>query len=93
MSLSDLTAAVDKLCEVDTHELGHTETVRDLHRLQARLDAVTTRAAAAYDASGEWKDVRARSCASWMAMLCNLPLPEGPSSHLQRPGAAPHAPR
>jgi hypothetical protein len=76
MSLDELTAAVDELCQADPATLADNEAVKVLHRQLARLDAVTTRAAAAYDASGDWEESRARSCAAWIAAICNLPLPE-----------------
>jgi len=76
MSLADLVAAVDELCATDPSTLGDLEAVTTLHRLMARMDAATTRATAAYEASGDWQESRARSCASFIAAVCNLPLPE-----------------
>src|SRR3954465_3414267 len=76
MLLSELVTAVDEICDADPAALADKEAVKVLHRQLARLDAVTTRATAAYDASGDWEESRARSCASYLAHICNLPLPE-----------------
>ena len=76
MSLDGLIAEIDQLCGADPTTLADREAVKTLHRQLARLDAVTTRATAAYDASGEWEGSRARSCASLIAAICKVPLPE-----------------
>src|SRR4051794_17346227 len=76
MLLETVTAAVDELCSADPSVLADKEAVKVLHRQLARLDAATTRATAAYDAGGDWEGSRARSCASYLAHICNLPLPE-----------------
>src|SRR5438552_2018927 len=70
-----LEAAVDALAQVDPTSLGDGESVVFLHRQLARLDAVTTRADAAFDARGEWETEAARSAASWIAARCRLPIP------------------
>src|SRR3954464_11495946 len=76
MLLRDLVTAVDEICDADPAALADTEAVKVLHRQLARLDAATTRSTAAYDAGGDWEESRARSCASYLAHICNLPLPE-----------------
>jgi len=76
MSLDGLIAEIDDLCGADPTTLADREALTSLHRQLARLDAVTTRATAAYDASGDWEESRARSCASLIAAICKLPLPE-----------------
>jgi hypothetical protein len=76
MVLDELVAVVDKICSADPSSFADKEAVKVLHRQQARLDAATTRATAAYDATGDWEASRARSCAAFIAAVCNLPLPE-----------------
>ena len=76
MLLEELVVAVDDLCEADPARLADKEAVKTLHRQLARLDAVTTKATAAYDASGDWEESRARSRAAYLADMANLPLPE-----------------
>lgn len=66
-------AAVDALVHQDPADYGDAESVEALHRLLARMDAFTTQAAAAFDASGAWADDGARDAAAWMATRCRLP--------------------
>jgi Domain of unknown function (DUF222) len=70
--LEELSAAVDRLVDVDPATLGDGEAVVALHRELERLAAVTTRAVAAFDAGGSW-DHDARSAASWVAHRCRVP--------------------
>ena len=49
-----LETALDALAQVDPTSLGDGESVVFLHRQLARLDAVTTRADAAFDTAGQW---------------------------------------
>ena len=71
--ISELVSAVDAACAVDPALLGDGETVMVLHRQLARLEAVTTRATAAFDAGGTWEADGARSAGSWVAFRCRLP--------------------
>ena len=71
--LNELVAAVDAACEVDPADLGDGETVVALHRQLARLEAVLTRAVAAFDVGRTWGADGARSAASWVAFSCRLP--------------------
>ncbi|HEX2272338.1 MAG TPA: DUF222 domain-containing protein [Acidimicrobiales bacterium] len=71
--LSELVSAVDAACAADSALLGDGETVMALHRQLARLEAVVTRAVAAFDAGGSWEADGARSAASWVAYRCRLP--------------------
>ena len=73
--LSDLEAAIDGLCAVDAAALGDGAAIEALHRQLARLDAVTTRATAAFDAAREWEAAGARSAAAWLSVRCRLPRP------------------
>ncbi len=69
----EVAAAIDTLSKVDPVVLGDGETVLALHRQRERLDAITTRATAAFDASGEWQAAGARSAAAWLTAFSHLP--------------------
>jgi hypothetical protein len=58
--LEDLDAALDEMATVDPAALADGKTVIGLHRALARLEAIATRAAAAFDAGGEWEADGAR---------------------------------
>ena len=73
MLVSELSAVVDKLVGLDPATLGDGETVVELHRQLERLTAVTTRATAAFDASGDWQADGARTAGAWVAARCGLP--------------------
>jgi hypothetical protein len=73
--LEELTAAVDDLCAVEPGTLADGETIRWLHRQLERLNAVTTRAAAAFEAGQEWEADGARSAGAWISARCHVPLP------------------
>ncbi|MCA1695113.1 MAG: 13E12 repeat family protein, partial [Actinobacteria bacterium] len=64
--------AIDALVAVDPHQLADGESVVELHRELARLDAVTTRATGAFDAGREWESSGGRSAAAWIGVECNL---------------------
>ncbi len=72
--LEEVARAVDKLGATDPVALADGETVQALHRELERLTAVTTRAAAAFDASRVWEADGARSAAGWIAGRCGQPL-------------------
>ena len=69
----ELAAAIDTLVSADPSQLADGEAVVFLHRQLARLEAATTRAAAAFDAGGTWGVDGARSAAAWIATRCHLP--------------------
>jgi hypothetical protein len=71
--LGSLRAAVDALCAEDPAVLSDPESIKDLHRLLARVEAAATRATAAFDASRAWEDDNARSAASWLAIATHIP--------------------
>ena len=73
--LGELAAVIDRLAEVDPTILGDGESVVGLHRQLERLQAITTRATAAFDASGAWEADGARSAAAWVATSAHLPMP------------------
>ena len=62
-----LEAALEDLAGTDPAALGDAEAVERLHACLTRLDAVLTRATAAFDASGAWRASGARSAAAWVA--------------------------
>ena len=72
--VAELIAAVDAVVGCDPAHLGDGETVVELHRQLERLQAVTTRAAAAFDARREWEADGARSGAAWLAVRCHAPV-------------------
>jgi hypothetical protein len=72
--LTDLADAVAALCATDPAALGDGETIRALHRQLARLEAITTRAVAVFDAGREWEAEGARSAAMWIAVRGGLPV-------------------
>ncbi|HLX88378.1 MAG TPA: DUF222 domain-containing protein, partial [Acidimicrobiales bacterium] len=76
MTLAALTEAIDKLVDADPFTLSDAESIESLHRDLARLEAVVTRAAAAFDAAGSWAPDGARDAASWLAVRCHLPKKE-----------------
>ena len=72
---SELEEAVGALCAADPTALGSGDTIVFLHRQLARLEAATTRAAAAFDAGRSWEAHGARSAAAWIAVRCHVPRP------------------
>jgi hypothetical protein len=73
MVLDDLKSVVDQVCSTEPQALADGESIVELHRCLARLEAATTRATAAFDAGGEWAADGARSGAAWVAARCKLP--------------------
>ncbi|MGH9263641.1 MAG: DUF222 domain-containing protein [Acidimicrobiales bacterium] len=71
---TELLAAVDALGAADPAALADGETIQALHRQLERLNAVVTRATAAFDAGRAWEDEGARSASSWIAVRCNQPV-------------------
>ncbi|HEX3394492.1 MAG TPA: hypothetical protein VHS52_08175, partial [Acidimicrobiales bacterium] len=60
-AVDEFAAAVDKLIAADPGVFADGEAMVGLHRQLERLAAVTTRAAAAFDASKTWEADGARS--------------------------------
>jgi hypothetical protein len=69
-----LATAIKELREVEPCALGDGESIKELHRLATSLDAVLTRATAAFEASHEYAQDGARSAAKWIAVTCNEPV-------------------
>ena len=78
MELEALTEAIDDLIAsaADPSVYADAESIEYLHREMARLDAVTTQAVAAFDASGDWALDGAKSASAWVATRCRLPKGE-----------------
>lgn len=72
MPVAGLVDALDGLVHVAPESLGDRESIVELHRQLARLEAVVTRAAAAFDASRQWDEDSAPSAAAWLATRCGL---------------------
>jgi hypothetical protein len=73
MGLQALREAIDGLVGDDPASLGDPESLVELLRQRARLEAVVSAAAAAFDASGIWAGDGAKSAPAWIATRCRLP--------------------
>ena len=74
--LAALAEALDRLAAADPGSLADPESVQALHRALSALDAVTTRAVAAFDAGGGWAATGARTAADWLATRTRAPKKE-----------------
>jgi uncharacterized protein DUF222/HNH endonuclease len=74
MAFEALTKAIDELAEADPTTLADAEAIELLHRNFTRLDAVLTKASAAFDASGNWRPSGAPSAAHYIAYRCNAAI-------------------
>lgn len=72
--VQELATAVDALSTVDPQRLADGESIQALHRQLERLNAIATRAVAAFDAGRTWEDDGARSAAAWVATRCRRTL-------------------
>jgi len=64
---------LDGLCGADASALADAESVVGLYRCLSRLEAVATRASAAFDAGGEWACEGARSAPAWLSVSTRAP--------------------
>lgn len=71
--MQDLAAVIDALFEAGPGCYGDAESMEDLHRQQARLDAFVTEAVAEFDAQGEWALSGAKTSPAWIARRCRVP--------------------
>jgi len=71
--LDVLTEAIDVLSESDPSSLADTDSIERLLREHARIEAIVTRATAAFDVSGNWVADGARTAAAWLVARCRLP--------------------
>ena len=58
---------------MDPSALADPESIVALHRHLATLEAVTTRATAAFDAAGDWAPDGAQTAAAWITTTCRVP--------------------
>jgi hypothetical protein len=72
--LSALASAIDRVRAADRASFADAEAIVALHAQLERLEAVVTRATAAFDAGGSWAADGARSGAAWVATRCRLPV-------------------
>lgn len=72
--LEGLKAEIEELCGTDPTALRDPATIVELNRLLARLDAVNTRATAAFDTAREWEASGSRTAAAWLRTSCRLPM-------------------
>lgn len=68
-----LVEAIDALTAADVSSLADAESIKVLERELSRLEAVVTKAVAAFDASGDWANDGAKGAAPWVATACRLP--------------------
>ena len=71
--IDSLVAALDGLAAADPCALADSESVVALHQQLTRLEAVTARVAARWDAGQGWAADGAKSGAAWLAWRCRLP--------------------
>jgi hypothetical protein len=71
--MDELANAISTLCDLDAATLADSDTVVALHRQLSRLEAITTRATARWDADQRWADDGARSATSWLVHRCHIP--------------------
>ena len=72
--LQALVSALDALGALEPSQLADGAAVVALHRQLDRLEAVATRATAAFDRGHEWEVAGARTASAWLAVECSLPL-------------------
>jgi hypothetical protein len=76
MDLDVLTEAIDRLNGSDPWTFADAESIEILHRQQARLDALVTKATAGFDAAGNWVPDGAHHAVAWLMAKCRLPKPQ-----------------
>ena len=74
MGLGSLIEAVDGLVHDDPSTLADVDSLVELRRQAARLEAVIARATARFDRSGAWRAEGARSAAAAVAAACRTPV-------------------
>jgi hypothetical protein len=76
MDLDVLIDAIDRLSGSHPSTYADVESIEILHRQQARLDALVTKATAGFDAAGNWVPDGARNAVAWLMARCRLPKPQ-----------------
>jgi hypothetical protein len=72
VELDDLAEVVGRLNEMDPSALADPESIVGLQRHLASLEAITSRATAAFDAADSWAPDGARNAAAWITATCRL---------------------
>lgn len=70
--LDDAEEVIARLARAGPAELADPEAILRLERVKSGIEAATARAAAAFDASGEWAPDGAKTAASWLCVRGNL---------------------
>ena len=72
VTLGSLISGIDSVVGVEPERLADPDSIVELHRQVARLEAVEARAVAAFDAGRVWEAERARTAAAWLSVRCRL---------------------
>jgi Domain of unknown function (DUF222) len=83
-TLATLSELIDEVAADDT--LSDPESIKQLLNIRTRIDAETSKAVAAFDASGDWAIDGAQNAAVWVATVGHLP--RGESRGIVRRGRA-----
>ena len=75
-AVQQLKEALDRLGDEDPFSYCDAASVESLERDLGRLQCVTSKAVAGFDAAGEWALDGAQSTAAWLSTRCHLPLSE-----------------
>ena len=62
---------VDDLAHAEPDDLADEERIVALYRLRDQVDAALTKATAAFETRGDWRDSGARNAAAWLAHFCH----------------------
>jgi hypothetical protein len=71
--VAGLAADIDGMCEADPAVLADPDSLVALYRELDRLEAVVTRASAAFDSTGVWEAEGAHSAGAWISTRCHHP--------------------
>jgi hypothetical protein len=73
--LQDLGSVLDALAAFDPSALADADVVVELSRHSEQLEAVLSRACAAFERRGSWAGEGAKSASAWLAVRCRTPQP------------------
>jgi hypothetical protein len=85
-TLEKLREVIDELAEMDPHDLASMDDTLALAEATDRIEAITTRAFAAFDASHDWMLANCYSAAYWLSWKRNMHV--GAARRRQRLGRA-----
>ena len=91
MDIGDLDEVLASLAGADPFTYSDAHSVIALERALGVLTAITTNAAAAFEASGEWSVEGAQTASAWLSTRCHLPVAEA-RRQLRRGRALPCVP-